>query len=382
MFGTVRENKVDLISSRKDVIGFCLKAVEKKVSLQVRFQVDDIKEIYSSTIAFIDVSLFRDRINLLFDNIEQSADLILIVPYDVPNEIKVIINRSFKNIMPFPCDINIVKRFLDNFLDSDDSVKFKKNYFVDKYKVDKNDEVFSDFVGTSPSLKKTKSDLLRFANSDEPVLIMGESGTGKTVLARKIHEISKRSTCEFQSMNIAEVSENIASSTFFGTEKGAYTDAKKQNGLFKKVDGGTLFLDEIGLAPVAVQSKLLTVLDSGHIYSVGSNRQEKVDVRMIFATNANLRKKMTTGEFRKDLYFRIANYIVYIPPLRERRCDIKDIANFYANKKSKSISKKAFEKLENYDWPGNVRQLKSCIQNATLYSENNEIKADDIKFNL
>lgn len=383
MFKAERVNRATMISSRKDVIDFYVKAVENIFNLQVKSQLLETKD-NSSVTTFVDISPYQDRIQFVIDNRIIFKDSIFIISNDVPEYIKVLIGNYFERIIMYPCEVGIANFFIHKYLFSNNSSKNKKNFFYEEMEKNNNETVkfFNDFIGCSTGIKKTKADLLKFANSDEPVLIMGESGTGKTVLAKKIHEISKRSNRAFRSMNVAEIGENLASSTFFGTEQGAYTDAKKHNGIFKQANGGTLFLDEIGLASVNVQSKLLTVLDSGQIYSVGSNKQEKVDVRMIFATNANLRTKMTKGEFRKDLYFRIANSVVYIPPLRERKSDIKEIAAYYADKKSKSLTKKAFEKLEDYDWPGNVRQLKSCIMNAVLYSESSVIKDDYINFNL
>lgn len=228
-----------------------------------------------------------------------------------------------------------------------------------------------DFVGKSKKSIEVKRKIEKIAKSDLPVLILGESGSGKTLVARLIHELSIRSMRRFFDENISAIPEHIAESELFGSVEGAFTDARNRAGYFEMADGGTLFLDEIGDASVNIQKKLLKVIETGEFRKVGSPETSKSDVRLVFATNSDLREKIKMGEFRADLFYRMANLVIEIPPLRERKDDIPELCERYLSKKNyfKCFSDSALDELCTFDWPGNVRQLHNTIERAVFNSD-------------
>jgi len=228
-----------------------------------------------------------------------------------------------------------------------------------------------DFIGKSKKSIEIKRKIAKIAKSNLPVLILGESGSGKTLAARLIHELSIRSMRCFFDENISALPEHIAESELFGSVEGAFTDSRDRAGYFERADGGTLFLDEIGEASLQMQKKLLKVIETGEFRKVGSSEITKTDVRLIFATNADLNEKIRCGEFREDLFYRIANLVIEMPPLRERKDDIPELCESYLSKRNyfKCFSDSALEELCGFDWPGNVRQLHSTIERAVFNSD-------------
>ncbi len=242
------------------------------------------------------------------------------------------------------------------------------------------------FFGTSPKLEEILSLLKKAANSDASVMLLGESGVGKELFAKYIHENSKRYAKPFVAINMAAIPENLLESELFGYEKGAFTDASAtKKGYFEVADKGTLFLDEIGEMPMSLQAKLLRVLQEREIIRVGGVKPIKIDVRIISATNANILNQIDKREFREDLYYRLNTIPVKIPPLRDRREEIIDIAteSLYGicrkNRLSKkSLSDEAKEALLAYDWPGNIRELLSVVERAAILCEGDEIRQSDL----
>lgn len=238
-----------------------------------------------------------------------------------------------------------------------------------------------NFVGKSETMKIILDKMRKLQNADTNVLILGESGTGKELVARAIHRGSSRSNRRFQAINCAAIPETLLESHLFGTVKGAFTDAVNRKGFFELCAGGTLFLDEIGDMPYPLQVKLLRVLDEGYYMPVGdTDTLKQADVRIITATNADLEAKIKENKFREDLYFRISGYVVKVPPLRERRGDISLLAEhfrkMYASDKGKDhvkLSAEAFETLESYHFPGNVRELENIIEGALIDCSGDEI---------
>lgn len=231
------------------------------------------------------------------------------------------------------------------------------------------------FVGKSKKSIELQNRIFRIAKTDLPVLILGESGSGKTLIARMIHEFSLRSSRYFFDENISALSENVAESELFGCVEGAFTDSKNREGYFERANGGTLFLDEIGDVSLSLQKKLLKVIETKEFRRVGSSEISKTDVRLIFATNANLYEKILKGEFRKDLFYRISNLVLTIPPLRERKSDIPELCQNYIEQKkySKIISDFVLEMFYEFDWPGNIRQLQNTIDRAVFNAENSRL---------
>jgi len=225
----------------------------------------------------------------------------------------------------------------------------------------------------------------KVAKSDIQVMITGPSGVGKEVLARVLHESSMRSNFPFVALNCAAIPENLVEDTLFGHEKGAFTGATQINkGFFEEAEGGTLFLDEIGEMPKNLQSKLLRVLQEKQIYRVGATKPIDVNVRIVSATNINIKSAIKNKEFREDLYFRLGGFVLNIKKLRERPKDIEPLARIFVQKHTNTIRpricRNAINKLMTHTWPGNVRELENVILRAVILSENEEILEKDIAF--
>ena len=242
-----------------------------------------------------------------------------------------------------------------------------------------------DILGESEAIKHLKEQIARVAPTNVTVLITGETGTGKELVARAIHKGSARKKETFLAVNCAAVSEQLLESELFGHEKGAFTGADRaKQGLFEAAHQGTLFLDEAGEMSLGLQAKLLRVLTDGSILRVGSTVPRKVDVRIIVATHRDLRSRVGEGLFREDLYYRLAVVPLEVPPLRERREDVPVLVEFMLEAisrdlkiKKKRIQKTALEKLMRYDFPGNVRELRNLVERACILASGDEIVPDD-----
>ena len=236
------------------------------------------------------------------------------------------------------------------------------------------------FIGKNPAIVKLKSDIAEIAQHDSNVLILGETGTGKELVASTIHALSKRADRRFLPINCSALTEELMLNELFGHEKEAFTGASKfRTGLFEAADGGTLLLDEIGEMPVSMQVKLLRVIQEKKIIRVGGTREIPVDVRILAATNRDLRKEVQEGRFRQDLFYRLNVVTLSIPPLRERRDDIPLLIQHFLAKYSssgqgiKSISQEVLDILMNYDFPGNIRELENIIERAAAMCRDQEI---------
>ena len=244
-------------------------------------------------------------------------------------------------------------------------------YLLDEIRTEQN---FGDIIGGSSGVRKVMQQVQLVAPTDATVLITGESGTGKELVARAIHHQSARRERPLIKLNCSAVPEGLFESEFFGHVKGAFTGALKDRpGRFELADGGTLFLDEIGEVPLAMQAKLLRVLQEQELERVGDTRTRKVNVRVIAASNRNLKKEVDEGRFRQDLFYRLSVFPIEVPPLRERREDIAPlVANFIRqsarrmNRPEPQLSKAALDRLGSYDWPGNVRELQNTVERAII----------------
>lgn len=244
----------------------------------------------------------------------------------------------------------------------------------------------SNFLASSANLDKTLNIAKKAAQTDVSVMIMGESGVGKELFSRYIHENSKRKDSALMAINMAAIPENLLESELYGYEKGAFTDATAtKKGLFELANGGTLFLDEIGEMPLNLQPKLLRAIQEREIVRVGASKPIKIDVRIVSATNANLEQKVANGEFREDLFYRLNTVPLKIPPLRERKDEIVDIANATLKRVcveyelgQKEFSQEAIDELLNYDYPGNIRELISIVERAAILSEGSSISKEDL----
>ena len=243
-----------------------------------------------------------------------------------------------------------------------------------------------EFIGTHPSMKKVFDLIRRYASTDYPVLILGETGTGKELTARAIHERSARSKGPFVAVNCAAMPKDLIEAELFGYEKGAFTGAdKRKKGKVELAEGGTLFLDEIGELPLDVQAKLLRFLEDFSFERLGGTRTLKADVRVIAATNRNLEDLVKKGLFREDLYYRLKVLTIELPPLRERGDDVIIMARYFLEKFAKEQGKEilgftdeALELIRNYTWPGNVRELINVIRKAVVLTDKKYIDVEDL----
>lgn len=242
-----------------------------------------------------------------------------------------------------------------------------------------------EIISASDEMDRVKKLILKIAKSNSTVLIRGESGTGKELIARSIHTNSQRSGQIFQAVNCAAINENLLESELFGHQKGSFTGAvSDKKGIFEVADGGTLFLDEIGELDISLQAKLLRALQEKQIRRVGGTKEINIDVRVVAATNRDLLKMTQNGTFREDLYYRLNVLSLEIPPLRERGSDIPLLINYFVKKYTRNTEReikfddRARVIMENYSYPGNVRQLESAVERAILLCENDTITVDDL----
>ncbi|QTQ15519.1 sigma 54-interacting transcriptional regulator [Treponema parvum] len=280
--------------------------------------------------------------------------------------------NSDASVIPLPCDEDIFLRTGKKLPEYDPAESVELSDF--------ENSILSEIIGGSPFLKKLKFQLALAARSDLPVIFLGEPGTGKSFAASFIHRLSKRRRSLFCVLDMGTLSENLADTELFGSRHGTFTGAVDSSGLLLLSDGGTLFLDEIANTPISVQAKLLRFLETGAFRPVGAVKENTVDSRLIFATNADLQSLIEQRLFREDLYDRINVFPIRLSPLRDRIEDIKPLAENFLSKNSCRISDAALSLLESYDWPGNVRQLMHCLSRAMLFCRDNRIDACDILF--
>lgn len=275
------------------------------------------------------------------------------------------------------------------------AIKLKKSYNeVDKLRKAKQmleeqiSQPFRDIIGQSAAIKEVFALIDKVAKTEANILILGENGTGKELVARAIHQKSLRKDSSFVAVDMGAITETLFESELFGHKKGAFTDAREDRpGRFELANGGTLFLDEIGNLSMSLQSKLLSALQSRQVTRVGSNSAVEVDIRLICATNMPLHQMVKEGRFRQDLLYRINTVEIHIPPICERVDDIPMLAshflNYYSRKYRKdvnSISSDAITKLKKYPWPGNVRELQHSIERAVIMADSTTLQESDFLF--
>jgi transcriptional regulator with GAF, ATPase, and Fis domain len=250
----------------------------------------------------------------------------------------------------------------------------------------KREHNFEEIICRSESFKRVLGKVEQVAATGATVLILGETGTGKELIARAVHTHSARKNRPLVKVNCAALPANLIETELFGHEKGAFTGAiARKIGRFELANGGTIFLDEIGDLPLELQAKLLRVLQEGEFERLGSPTMLKVDVRVIAATNRDLQKAIEAGEFREDLYYRLNVFPILVPPLRERKEDIAVLVNFFINKFGGKLGKqidqvprKVIETLQVYPWPGNVRELENVVERAMILSTDNTLRIEEV----
>ncbi|NVK85472.1 MAG: sigma-54-dependent Fis family transcriptional regulator [Cytophagia bacterium] len=275
------------------------------------------------------------------------------------------------------------------------AIKLKQSYKeVEKLKSAKKqleDDIskpFNDIIGDSPAMKNVFSIIDKVAGTDANVLILGENGTGKELVARALHKRSLRKDNVFVGVDMGAITETLFESELFGHKKGAFTDAKEDRaGRFEVASGGSLFLDEIGNLSMPLQSKLLTVLQGRQVTRIGTNKPMDIDIRLICATNMPVYEMVAENTFRQDLLYRINTVEIHLPPLRDRQDDINLLADHFVKvysekyrKQQKKIAPSTYKKLSKYSWPGNIRELQHAIERAIIMSEGNVLMPDDFFF--
>jgi len=318
--------------------------------------------------------------------IDPSAIVIFITAYgDVENAVKAIkkgaldfVNKPWQNEKLIATVSSAVK-LRESRLEVDD-LKQKQSGFKAIL-----DQPFGDFIGHSTGMQKVFGTIKKVAQTDASVLILGENGTGKELVARSLHKHSARKDEVFISVDLGALTETLFESELFGHVKGAFTDAKADRaGRFEIATGGTLFLDEIGNLSIPFQSKLLTILERREVIRLGSNKPKPIDIRLICATNMPIKQMIKEDKFREDLLYRINTVEIEIPPLRERIEDIPLLANYFLKmfvkkykKNIKEITNSTIKKLQHYHWPGNVRELQHSIERAVIMADTNVLQPTD-----
>ena len=326
----------------------------------------------------------------IMDGIEMSSQI-----KKIEKDVPIIFTTAFSEIPYLLEAIKIgVSRYVQKPLKIKDLIETIYDVVLPKIQQDEITELKSDLdasygyiFGRSPMMKKIAGMISAVAKTDLSVLLQGETGVGKSFMARRIHDISPRSDKPFIPVDVAVISENLIESDLFGHVKGAFTGADKdKDGFFKKAVGGTIFIDELENIPTEIQAKLLKVIDEKVIVPVGSVKMEKVDVRIICATNVPVEELLKQSKLRKDLYYRLNEFTFTIPPLRERKEDIEKLVSTFLKdivrdlgREIKEVSFDAFETLRSHEWPGNIRELKNTLQRAVLFSHGDILKKSDIK---
>lgn len=368
----------DDINMRKS-LEIALSEYEEFKITSFKSAIDALKKISDDTDVIItDINMPKmDGIEFIKE-LDGKFDVIIITGNATLNRAIQSVRLGVKDFLTKPFDITTLYEAIIR------SQKFKTK-IISKPKIDiKNDD--KDFVGSSSVLDQTLHLAKKAAPTDVNIMLSGESGVGKEVFAKFIHKNSKRATKPFIAINMAAIPENLLESELYGYEKGAFTDATAQKiGFFELANGGTLFLDEIGEMPIKLQPKLLRALQEREITRLGATKSTKIDVRVISATNANLKQKVENGEFREDLFYRLNTVPIIIPPLRERKDEIQSIANSVLDKvcKEYDLGKKYFsdeakDELMSYDFPGNIRELISIVERAAILSDQEAISKDDL----
>jgi two-component system response regulator HydG len=310
------------------------------------------------------------------------AEVIMITGHGtIPSAVEALQQGAF-NYLEKPLDLKQLRAVVDR---ASESLRLRRTNAELSRRLDEKFG-FEGVIGSSPQMHEVIDRLKRIAPNNASVLIQGETGTGKELVAQAIHQNSPRKNKPFVALNCAALSENILESELFGHVKGAFTDASFDRvGKFEYANGGTLFLDEVGDMPTATQIKLLRVLESGEITRVGSNEPIKVNVRIISATNRNLEDAIAAGTFRRDLYYRLKVITIYLPRLAERSQDIPLLIEHFMKQFSarhgktiKSMSTAARRRLMAYEWPGNVRQLRNVIESMVVVDYDQVLDVDDL----
>ncbi len=327
-----------------------------------------------------------ELLKLFRRNKTENPVFIMVSGYDDPEIIVEAVKSGAADYLVKPYSVETVKRMLEKYMHHTRQLSFPSLAAESPSSTVQDIEEFG-LIGKSEAMRRIRGQIHRFGPAEGTVLITGESGTGKELIARAIHQTSRRKEGPLIAVNCGAIPETIFETELFGSQQGAYTDATTRMGLFESANHGTLFLDEVGEMPLQVQVKLLRVLEEQEIRPVGSSRGKKIDVRVISATNQDLSTAIEMGRFRRDLYYRLNVFRITIPPLRERKEDIPLLAYYLLHTQNRSLpatnlclKDQALKKLLDHPWPGNVRELKNVLERAIYLAETPDIGPELINF--
>lgn len=375
-------SRILLLSNRTDVFYFCRSSLEGLFTVELlslknqRIDAIERQPYFSTERLMIDSSFFftRDDTVRFFSGISGiDVRTVFLCPHDTKGEIIDLLRMFKASLIHIPCE----KEFFRGGLTRKFSIAGNQEHFIQYNGCGKLEK----FIGKSESVQKVRQKVAEVAVTDCSVLFTGETGTGKSFLAKILHEMSDRSSKHFVRVNSADLKESVAVSNLYGTINGAFTGAVSKPGHFSVANGGVIFFDEIGTMHISVQESLLTVLDTGSFYKVGSVVEQKVDVRFLSATNADLRELLYSGAFRKDLYNRISDCVIRIPALRERPDDIPEVMEYFLRMKNCCdivFSTDAIDFMLNFYWPGNMRDILHCAEFLRRCYSGKLVRADDI----
>ena len=371
--------KLSLFSKRVDVINFITTSCSEDIKLSVVSSYSGVS-FSDSTLFLFDASLLCESDLDISNYAQKIADFsICVLPCGISSQIASYVERTFKYIISIPVNPKYFRSYCYRIMKI--LINIRRDYTSPEMASRPVPDSFSGyFWGNSCLIRKIRGQILSAASSRAPVLILGETGTGKTTAAQVIHTLSARKEKKMVSVSLSTIVETLAESAFFGHRRGSYTNADYDcRGYFELADGSSLFLDELGMASPSIQAMLLTVLETGNYKKVGDDEEHHTDTRLIFATNADIEEMLLTGSFRQDLFFRICDNLIRIPPLRSHKEDIRGMVMHFLDANT-SITEEALERLEEYSWPGNIRELHKCLNRASVNSSNNIITADVIDF--
>ncbi len=383
----MNKNQVFLVSTREDVVLFCNEVLHKYTTVQRVYDFNCVSHNTDGIIIY-DACKEAETLSFLVKAHKFTCPFIIFISpllnEDIQRALRLFTNLCFSSITNM-----VTKRSFADFAErffaacNDDCViKGKQMCKTENQTVIHNETINGLFAGVSPQIRNFRASIRSVSTVDTPVFLLGETGCGKTVAARLIHDLSVRKKGPFIPVPISEFAASINESTFFGKTEGAYTDAKYDIGYFKQADHGSLFLDEVGTCRLNQQEKLLRFADEKTFTPVGSSKPVKVDTRIILATNANIKDMIQKGTMRLDFFHRFDNNVLTIPPLRERPEDIPYIAKQYLNdnKIKKFLTPTAIERLCEFNWTGNIRDLHHCLDRTTLACSKERIDSDDLDF--
>ncbi len=365
------DDELILVSSNYDVQHFCYTALSGLYSVSVAYSWNCCESLLlrcPACLLLVDFDALQSKeptFLSLFLKSRQSLRVIIIMRQESTFMAAKFIKMGICDVLPFPCS---KIQFIQNIQD----VIHTHSKCSTSYNLDNSQSLVSSVENTSLFEKVAKTNY--------SVLLLGDSGTGKTYTAKKLVSLSLRKDESFVWLNCSTIPEALAESELFGTEKGAFTGAENKAGKFEQAHNGTLFLDEVSELSLPVQAKLLKTIETGTFYRLGSTKEIRVDIRLIFATNVNLKQLVEAKKFRFDLYHRISRVQFYLPPLRKQTDKMTYFVHTFLDGSGKTIGSEAMDKLKNYSWEGNLRELQNCLMRACVLAESDTISAENVVF--